>query len=791
MALRHHGERPASRSHRVAAALVATLAAITLVGTIGAAPALAADTLRLAVATTYRVDAAKAAIHVTMDVSATNLKPNTATKYFYYDKLSFGIQAEARSVKATQGGRRLAVSTRSSDGYRQIEIKTPRLLFRQTNKTRITFDLPSGEPRSTSPIRVGRAHVAFTAWVWGDPGLADVRIVMPRQFTGDVQAWPEDTKDPLFSTSKDGQLTYAADDIDDPNRWYATIEASDRDALTDVPIGLTQEEVSIHAWPEDPEWLERVSAVLETGLPELEASIGLPWPVDDELGVTEVTSSELSGYAGLYDSADDEIEISEELDDHVIIHEAAHAWFNRDLFVQRWITEGLADEYASHIVSASGGTSVTGPDRVFPESLGHFRLNAWPPPSRIDEDTEATEDFGYDASWTVIHEIVNEVTEARMREVFKAAAARTTTYVGAGPAETSTFTVADWRRFLDLVEDVGGSTKAGDLIEDWVVTESEEPELVERAAARKRYTALLDGGEDWLPGILIRKPMTDWRFDEAEAAMAEAESVLAARDDLRAETAELGLAFPAGLEPVYETADSADDLDTLDVRIDTWLRAAAAVRSARDALLAERAPLVAVGLIGTTPDTAYAAALAAFAAGDDSAAVAGSSATLTVLAGAEAIGRERAIIVGAAVAVALLLLLLVVAIWLRRRRRARAMRVAALAAGAGFSVSSAFETNASEPDLVTASPGGLAAADSGPGGLAAAGSGSVVPAADDPGAVGPAATGSGAVGPATTDADAGAAGAATPDPYATLAATPDPVEGADVDGRDARGAEPD
>ena len=778
MALRHHGGRPASRSHRVAAALVATLAAITMVGTIGVAPALAADSLKLVVATTYRVDAARAVIHVTMDVSATNLKPSTATRFFYYDKLSFGIQAEARSVKATQGGRRLAVSTKSSDGYRDIEVRTPRLLFRQTNKTRITFDLPSGAPRSASPVRVGRAHVAFTAWVWGDPGLADIRIVMPRQFTGDVHAWPEGTKDALFSTSKDGQLTYSANDIDDPSRWYATVEASDRDALTDAPLGLTQEEVSIHAWPEDPEWLERVSGVLEAGLPELEASIGLPWPVDDELGVTEVTSSELSGYAGVYDSADDEIEISEELDDHVIVHEAAHAWFNGDLFVQRWITEGLADEYASRIVSASGGTSVSGPDRVFPVSLGHFRLNAWPPPSRIDKDTEASEDFGYDASWTVIREIVNEVTEARMREVFKAAAARTTTYTGAGPAEASVFTVADWRRFLDLVEDVGGSTKAADLIEDWVVTEGEKPELVERAAARKRYAALIDGGEDWLPGILIRKPMSDWRFDEAEAAMAEAEAVLAARDELRADTAELGLAFPAGLEPVYETADSADDLDALDVRIDTWLTAAAAVRSARDALLAERAPLVAVGLIGTTPDTAYAAALAAFAAGDDSAAVAGSSATLTVLAGAEAVGRERALMVGAAFAVALLLLLLVVAIWLRRRRHARAMRAAALAASTTLSMSTAFETGATESDLAVAGPGGLAAADAGaverPGGIAAADAGAV-----ESGAVQP-----GAVDPGTVDP-----GAATPESYATLAATPDPVEGADVDGRDARGAE--
>jgi hypothetical protein len=95
-------------------------------------------------------------------------------------------------------------------------------------------------------------------------------------------------------------------------------------------------------------------------------------------------------------------------------------------------------------------------------------------------------------------------------------------------------------------------------------------------------------------------------------------------------------------------------------------------------------------------------------------------------------------------------------------------------------MSTAFETGATESDLAVAGPGGLAAADAGaverPGGIAAADAGAV-----ESGAVQP-----GAVDPGTVDP-----GAATPESYATLAATPDPVEGADVDGRDARGAEPD
>jgi hypothetical protein len=336
----------------MAAWLVAAVLAIAAVGTVGVAPAAAADSLKLVVSTTYRVDAAKGAVHVTMDVTSTNLKPSTATRFYYYDTLSFGVQPEARSVQATSGDRRLTVTTKAHDRFRDVVVRTPRLLYHQTQTTHITFDLPGGKPRSASPVRVGRAYAAFTVWAWGDPGLADVRIVLPPKFSGDVRALPADTRDQLTSTSKDGRLTYAADDLADPESWYATVDIADHDALTDVSLDLGGEDVVIHAWPEDREWLDRVSSVVEASVPDLETAIGLPWPVDRELGISEVSSTQIEGYAGLYDSATDEIQISEDLDEQIIVHETAHAWFNGGLFAQRWISEGLADEYASRVIAA-------------------------------------------------------------------------------------------------------------------------------------------------------------------------------------------------------------------------------------------------------------------------------------------------------------------------------------------------------------------------------------------------------------------------------------------------------
>ena len=233
--------------------------------------------------------------------------------------------------------------------------------------------------------------------------------------------------------------------------------------------------------------------------------------------------------------------------------------------------------------------------------------------------------------------------------------------------------------------------------------------------------------------------MSAWQFDKAQAAMALARTVLADRTALMAATDELRLPFPTTLEPAYEAADSADDLELLDARLDAWLTAATKVRTARDALAVARAPLVDLGLVGTEPDTDYRAALAAFAAGDDAAAAGGSAATLAVLAGAEEVGRGRALAVGTAAAVVVLLLLVGIAFLVSRSRRRRA---ASLAAASRADAASAWPAAAA----LSAQSAGLA----------------------------------GTAGSAGSAADAA-------DSYATLAATPGPADGAGDDG----GAEPD
>ena len=301
-----------------------------------------------------------------------------------------------------------------------------------------------------------------------------------------------------------GVTTIAATDITDVTDWYTIVVADRADALTEDRLDLPDgEHLVIRAWPEDEEWRTRVRDLLEVGLPVLTSKVGLDWPVEGDLHVSEVHTPLLEGSAGFFYTEEDRIEISEDLDELTIMHEASHAWFNDRLFVGRWIGEGLADEYASRVLDevSNGGLA---PELVSRLSPGAIALNDWGPPGRIDDDeTSDREAYAYEASWAVVRALMEEIGEDGMRKVVAAAHAHRATYLGAGEPETIGY-ANDWRRFLDLLEEDGGAPHATDLFRIAVVSDAEKPLLEERSEARRAYANLVEAGDGWLPGYAVR-----------------------------------------------------------------------------------------------------------------------------------------------------------------------------------------------------------------------------------------------------------------------------------------------
>ncbi|MGZ8528421.1 MAG: hypothetical protein ACXWWR_06455 [Candidatus Limnocylindrales bacterium] len=657
-------------------ALAASLGLLVILSAAPGVPAVVAaadDGIDVRTASTYTLLPKDRLVRVVVDVTARNTSPpttsgNIITRYFF-SEIHLALQPEAVRVRATQDGQRLATTTDTRKGYVQVAVTfRAKLYFGQTDRVRVTYDLPGGKPRSKSDIRVGAAFATFYVWVNGD--RASIRIVLPDTFE------PSLTGEPLAETHEGSKLVYSAQGISDTAHWYAAINADRPSGLRSEALTIpTGEAVTVRAWPEDDEWLDRVADRLRRGLPELHRLIGLPWPVTGELVVTEVHTPLLEGYSGLYHPDTEGIEISEDLDDLTIVHEASHAWFNSALFVGRWINEGLANTYAT---KALHGMRIDSPPPFqYPRTdPAAFALNDWPPLGRIsDAKTEAREDYGYQTSFRVVDSIVSLVGDDGMGKVFAAAAAREIAYVGAPPIEHRP-AVADWRALLDYLQERADSSNAEAQFRQYVVDPADLRVLDTRATARQAYARLYDDGQGWFPPFAVRSPMASWDFATATSRIVTGESILDLRAKIAATGAPVGLSPPDALKAAYEDA-AATDLGGVLAAARADLDAVTAISVAAGRVDAPRDPLTTMGLVGVEPEAELDAAVDAYRANRIDEARAHTSQIVAWLDAAPEFG-TRAVggIVGAGLVVVALGLAIVVL-----RRRSRRAEARALAEG--------------------------------------------------------------------------------------------------------------
>jgi hypothetical protein len=255
-----------------------------------------------------------------------------------------------------------------------------------------------------------------------------------------------------------------------------------------------------------------------------------------------------------------------------------------------------------------------------------------------------------------------------MRTVFESAENDRTAYPAGGSVEQVAAS-DDWRRFLDLAQPIQGrdSAEIEALISELVLAPGGAAVMDRRREARTQYRELLAAGEDWSPPWFVRRALGEWRFDIANAAMADALVLLGQRREIAADAAALGLTPYHALRRAYESASESFDFAR---------RLAANELAALDSLQAAKAQVEApldlvaqVGLIGAeSPVTAYDRARGAYELGDLDTATASAAAVTALLAGAVALGQQR-LLIGGAVVAGLLLLLAILLIARRRRRR--------------------------------------------------------------------------------------------------------------------------
>ena len=626
--------------------------------------------------TTYTVDVDAGHIDVNNHLTLTNVTPNKRSgnriTQYYYDRISIPIPIEAEDIVATSGGRTLSLDLEEDEGYYVAEIRLrSRLFYKSTHTVDINFTLPGDAPRSKSLMRVNPAYVSFFAWAWGDPGKSSVSVVVPERFKLDFG----EAVMPRIDSDQPGMAVYRAEEIQDPVEWFSWVSGTRDSALLESEFDIGSAEIKVLSWPGDDAWLDEVQSTLEDGLPALIDAVGLDWPVDGDLIVRESVAPNRFGYAGWYFTEEDEIEMGEELDPIVILHEASHAWFNDDLFEERWLGEGLASATAGHVARTELGEQEL-PRIIRNGDKGEIALNSW----SDGPNSEEREQFAYNASWWIIFKLIDEVGIDAFNDVIVAADADLYAYRGAPDPETAVEGPDDWRRFLDLVQELSGSEIAPELFDEYVVNTLDAKRLEERAAAREELAGLETAAGDWMNPIVIRRPMENWDFEAATTAIAEAREILELRDELEARSEAGGFAVSDQMQATYEMIDGT--FAGLETFVASRMDAMDAIDAAAAELAVEPDLMTQIGLWRSVdPSLKVDAARETYDKGFPIQAHSLADEAVADWAAARELGvtRARNAAIAAGVALALLLLLVVWRLVRRRRRRAAAAAVEAAA----------------------------------------------------------------------------------------------------------------
>ncbi len=658
------------------------LLAIALAGGLLAAPAAAplvraaAPDLTISSDARYDVQPVQRRIRITVDLLLTNHLKDTVTRRYYFDKAFLAVLPDTSGFKLTWDGKgapAVHVSKRTKD-YTLLRLDLGQRLFSgKSARYRLQFLLvdPGGAP--TRDVRVGDSLVSFPVWAYatdGTPG-SSVKVVFPAGFSADVEAGAI----PAPVVDATGRTIYQTGKLDKPLSFFAYLIADRPGAYAERTVspvvGGSKVDLTIRSWPDDPTWSTRVGDLVGRALPVLAEQIGLPWPRAGGLTVQEAVSRSTGGYAGLFDPGKGIVEVAYYADDFVVLHEAAHAWFNGALLADRWANEAFASYYGLTI--APGLQVKAGGDTLTPAlEAVKFPLNSW---GAIGRETSAVEDYAYAATLALAKAIAARAGADGLRAVWADAAGRVGAYQppavdGVAPASPETVDAApDWRGLLDLLDEQGSGTYE-DLWRTWVARPTDLPLLDARQAARARYDSVVAAARDWQLPRPVRDAMRAWRFDTATALLDDATRILDQRTAIATAATVAGLTPPDTLHVAFERPDgftsATDEAAAELVAIGQYGEAAATRPAAPDLLQA-------LGLWGATPDAELAQSRTLFATGDLAGSAAAATAAASAWTGAEDMGRGRLVSI-VALTLAGLLAVVLFGAWLRgRRRRHRAL----------------------------------------------------------------------------------------------------------------------
>jgi len=611
---------------------------------------------------TWTADPEAARVHVEASITATSHTTDVDGRRYYYDTLQMTLPKGSEELVASSVGepRAISILSESQSGVVLMVSLGRRLYAGDSDSFRLTFDVVDSGVSTDRDLRFGRNLMSFPVSAFGSPGVpgSSVTVVFPSSFT--VQ---EEFGGLTRVVTSSADIVFASGAIDDPTAlaaWFTAVKPVPESDFSVRQVSLGSLQVTLRYWADDPGWADQVERVLRAGYPVLSGLIGLGDPIAPKLDVEEASSQQLGGFSGAYDRAGGRVSISYFADPFVIVHEAAHLWFNSDLSSERWVNEGFASYYAAETLDKLGwighGPLLT--DRLRKAAVP---LSAW---TTVGDPNSTANGYLYAASMEVAGRIAAIAGQDGLRAVWAAARSGRAVYQ---PANGSADELlgrggADSRRLLDLLEQITGLTFVP-IWSDWVVGTSDQALLAQRSAARAAYAQVQAAEGSWNLPPDLRRSMEEWEFDQSSVLIAQVRVLLDRRAEIVRQAALEGTTAPAGLQRAFETVGTAAAMSeaVTELAVLNELALARQVGSEDDGVAR------ALGLIGTDPQANLADARVAFASGDLAKAMSLATKAQSSWESASAAGQVR--VLGGLCVLVGLLMLLIVFVWTRVERR--------------------------------------------------------------------------------------------------------------------------
>src|SRR6185369_14924671 len=170
----------------------------------------------------------------------------------------------------------------------------PVVFYGKTKNLHITYQIPTGDPRSSSFFRISPAYIDFCVIGTGlDGGSTTVKV--PKDYTMSV----DEQENGTLNYHIDGETRiYTTGTLDDATQFWGCL-SGERDGkyATTKATAPSGREIDIEAWPDDPTWATEIGRQLDPVVQGLEALVGKGLPGDGPIAIREVGVGALGQYA--------------------------------------------------------------------------------------------------------------------------------------------------------------------------------------------------------------------------------------------------------------------------------------------------------------------------------------------------------------------------------------------------------------------------------------------------------------------------------------------------------------